>query len=192
MKIGKSSVVIVLATAGLISLGGCSQYVKRAEFDAAIAGLKASDSQLQAQIDSLGAAMEQRLAKYDARLTKLEGRIRVDTVAHFGFDQSELKAQDKQMLDEFAAVMQEYHTDALVTVEGFTDPAGSRAYNKKLGQERADAVRDYLVGVAGMTADSVRAVSYGESVNRQVAKGEIRADGRRNRRVSLVIDFAGV
>lgn len=190
MKIGKASAAIVLATAGLISLGGCSNYVKRAEFDAAISGLKATDGQLQAQIDSLGAAMEQRLAKYDARLTKLEGRIRVDTVAHFGFDQSELMAQDKQMLDEFAAVMQEYHPDALVTVEGFTDPAGSRSYNKKLGQERADAVREYLVST-GMATDGVRAVSYGEDSNRQIDQGETRSSGQRNRRVALVIDFAG-
>lgn len=189
MKIGKVSGVIVLALAGLVSLGGCSKYVKQADFDAAIAGLKSTDSQLQAQIDSLGATMQQRLAEYDARLTTMEGRIRVDTVAHFQFDESTLQSADKQMLDEFANIMQQYHPDALVTVEGFTDAAGSRAYNKKLGKQRADAVRAYLVSNAGMSAESVRAVSYGEDSNRQVDAGEIRESGQRNRRVALVIDF---
>ncbi|MCB1570846.1 MAG: OmpA family protein, partial [Xanthomonadales bacterium] len=85
----------------------------------------------------------------------------------------------------------EHHSNALVTVEGFTDPAGSRAYNKRLGQARADAVRNYLVDNASMPADQVRAVSYGEDTDRQVQKGMTRAEGVENRRVTLVIDFAG-
>ncbi|MGA7298499.1 MAG: OmpA family protein [Rhodanobacteraceae bacterium] len=187
----KTTAAIMLAVAGAVTLGGCTQYVKKADYDAAISKLQATDQHLQEQIDSLSADMQQRFSKYDARLTEMEGRIRVDTVAHFDFNKSQLKDPDRKMLDDFADVMREHHSNALVTVEGFTDPAGSRAYNKRLGQRRADAVRNYLVNDAGMSGDRVRAVSYGESLDRQVDKGETRDNGERNRRVSLVIDFAG-
>ncbi len=179
-----------LGLTAVVAFAGCSNYVKRSEFDATVAQLQQTDKNLQQQIDSLSQDIEQRFAQYDAKITKLEGRIRVDTVAHFDFDQSTLSPQDKAMLDDFANVMSEHHADAVVTVEGFTDPAGSAAYNKRLGKKRAEAVRDYLVG-QGMNADQLRAVSYGEDGNRQVKSGAAGDNGAPNRRVALVIDFAG-
>lgn len=173
-----------------VSLGGCTNYVKRADFDAAIQELRNKDQDLQQQITSLSQDMQQRFSQYDAKITQLEGRVRVDTVAHFDFNKSDLHDQDKAMLDDFAKVMRDHHTDALVTVEGFADPAGSASYNRRLGKKRAEAVRDYLVG-QGMSADRVRAVSYGEDKNRQVDPGAYGDNGGSNRRVSLVVDFAG-
>ncbi len=175
----------------MVAFAGCSSYVKRSEFNAAVAKLQNTDQGLQQQIDSLSQDMQQHFAKYDAQITAMQGRIRVDTVAHFAFDEATLEDRDKAMLDEFASVMKQHHSDALVTVEGFTDPAGSAAYNKRLGKERADAVRDYLVNQAGMAASQVRAVSYGEAGNRQVKPGASGSPGAPNRRVSLVIDYAG-
>jgi peptidoglycan-associated lipoprotein len=135
--------------------------------------------------------MQQRFAKYDAQITAMQGRINVDTAAHFAFGDATLRDQDKPLLDDFAKVIGQHHSDALITVEGFTDPAGSAGYNKRLGLKRAQAVRDYLVGTGGLNADKVRAVSYGEASNRQVEKGQIRDAGANNRRVTLVVDFAG-
>lgn len=173
-----------------VALAGCSNYVKRADFDSTIAELKNTDQNLQQQITSLSQEMQQKFAQYDTQITQLQGRVRVDTVAHFDFNQSTLKDQDKPMLDDFAKVVSEHHPGLLVTVEGFADPAGSASYNKRLGQQRADAVREYLVST-GLSADSVRAVSYGESSNRLVKPGASGDSGADNRRVSLVVDFAG-
>ena len=174
-----------------VALAGCSNYVKRTDFDAEIAKLHATDQSLQQQIDSLQQDMQSHFAKYDTQITAMQGRIRVDTVAHFVFNQASLQDNDKAMLDEFAKVMRAHHSDALVTVEGFADPAGSAAYNKRLGMKRADAGRNYLVNNDGMAASQVRAVSYGEAHNRQVKPGAKRGAGEPNRRASLVIDFAG-
>ncbi len=184
---------LVLGVAATALLAGCSNYVKKDDFNAAIAELQATDQQLQSQVDSLKAVqaeLQQKFAKYDARLTAMEGRIRVDNVAYFDFDKAELKDQYKPMLDEFAKVMSAHHANAVVTVEGFADPSGAKAYNKRLGLERAQAVRDYLVNQGGMAGTSVRAVSYGEAANRQLAEGESRAAGKKNRRAVLVIDMA--
>lgn len=182
---------LAVGMTAMVAFAGCSNYVKRSEFNAAIAKLQNTDQGLQQQIDSLSQDMKQHFAQYDAQITAMQGRIRVDTVAHFAFNKADLQDKDKAMLDEFAKVMKQHHSDALVTVEGFTDPAGSASYNKRLGKERAQAVRDYLVNQDGMSTSQVRAVSYGESKNRQVKPGASGDAGELNRRVSLVIDFAG-
>ena len=174
-----------------VAFAGCTNYVKRSDFDAAITKLQNTDQSLQQQINSLQQDMQSHFAKYDTQITAMQGRIRVDTVAHFAFNEATLQDNDKAMLDEFAKVMRTHHSDALVTVEGFADPAGSAAYNKRLGKQRANAVRDYLVNNDGMAASQVRAVSYGEAHERQVKPGATRAAGEPNRRASLVIDFAG-
>ncbi|MGN6739189.1 OmpA family protein [Dyella sp.] len=173
------------------ALGGCSQYVKKADYDAAISELRANDQKQQQQIDALTQDMQQRFAKYDAQITAMQGRINVDTAAHFAFGDATLRDEDKPLLDDFAKVISQHRSDAVITVEGFTDPAGSPSYNKRLGLKRAEAVRDYLVSTGGLNADKIRAVSYGEASNRQVEKGQVRDAGSSNRRVTLVVDFAG-
>ncbi|HET7267886.1 MAG TPA: OmpA family protein [Oleiagrimonas sp.] len=189
-KIQRSLCLAVGMTA-VVAFAGCSNYVKQKDFKAAISQLQSTDQNLQQQINSLSQDMKQHFAKYDAQITAMQGRIRVDTVSHFAVNQADIGSQDKAMLDEFAKVMRKHHSDALVTVEGFADPSGSASYNKKLGEERAEAVRDYLVNQGGMAASQVRTVSYGEADNRQVKPGATGAAGQVNRRVSLVIDFAG-
>ena len=139
-----------------------TSYIKRDEFDSTIADLRATDQKLQSQIDSLS-------QKHDALVTQLAGRVRVETGAHFATGDATLSDQDKPLLDDFARVIKDSHSDALITVEGFTDPAGSAATNRRLGLQRAQAVRDYLVS-SGLGAEQVRAVSYGEDQNRQVRR----------------------
>src|SRR3546814_20880136 len=100
-------------------------------------------------------------------MSQLQGRVRVELAAHFDYDKAGLRDEDKPALDDFVSVIKQ-HPDTIITVEGFTDAAGSVAYNKKLGQERADAVRDYLIQTGGLAANQVRAVSYGKAKNRQL------------------------
>lgn len=176
--------------AAAATLAGCTDYVKTSDFNAEIAKLQATDQSLQ-QIDSLSQDMKTHVSKYDADITAMQGRIRVNDIAHFGFNSSTLRPQDKPKLDQFAKIMRAHHSDALVTVEGFADPAGSVAYNQRLGMQRADVVRDHLVNTDGMPASRVRAVSYGKARNRLVKPGATHAAGRPDRLTTLVIDFAG-
>ncbi len=173
------------------ALGGCTNYVKKADFDSAIAELRANDQQQQQRLDSLTQEMKQHFADYDAKISQLGGRVRLDTAAHFAFNDATLRDEDKPLLDDFAKVISSHYPNALVTVEGFADPAGSRSYNKRLGERRAEAVRDYLVSGGGLSSDRLRTVSYGESNDRQVEPGATREQGQTNRRVTLVVDFAG-
>ncbi|HEY5973076.1 MAG TPA: OmpA family protein [Pseudoxanthomonas sp.] len=146
--------------------------------------LRATDQHLQGQIEALS-------QKHDALVTQIAGRTHVDSGAHFATGDAMLSEQEKPLLDDFARVIRSSHSDALITVEGLADPAGSTAFNRRFGQRRAEAVRDYLVSSGGLPAGQVRAVSYGEDKNRQVRPGATGEAGRDNRRIGLVVDYAG-
>lgn len=175
----------------IVALCGCTSYVKKSDFDAAISELRANDQKQQQEIDAITQEMHQKFGQYDTQITAMQGRINVDTIAHFDTNQTTLRDEDKQRLDEFAKVMREHHAQAVITAEGFADPAGSAGYNQHLAQKRAEAVRDYLVQSGGLDAAQVRAVGYGKAANRQVVKGATGEQGMPNRRVSLVTDFVG-
>jgi peptidoglycan-associated lipoprotein len=151
-------------------------------------------SALEARTDQRFQALEQSLRtmedEFGARVDRIEGSLRVHTPVSFGFDDASLGAEEVTVLDRIASVLREYYPEAVVTVEGFTDPAGSRAYNQRLGQRRADEVRSYLVTTGGLSPDQVRAVSYGEDTSRLILPGAAGPGdaGRENRRAVIVID----
>jgi peptidoglycan-associated lipoprotein len=125
------------------------------------------------------------------RLEGVEASLRFVTPIHFAYDRAEIRPEDREFLDRFAAVMKQRYADATITVEGFPDPAGNEAYNLALGRRRAETVRTYLVDSGGLAPAQVRAVSYGEATDRLVlpnahGPGE---PGLENRRVAMVIDF---
>jgi len=80
----------------------------------------------------------------------------------FGFDKSILRPEGKQALDKF---VEDLHGASFETmaVTGHTDRIGSDAYNQKLSERRANAVRNYLVEFGGIPADKITARGAGES-----------------------------
>ena len=69
-------------------------------------------------------------------------------------------------------------------VEGYTDSVGGDDVNQRLSEQRANAVREYLVSQS-VTDDSITARGFGKT--RPVA-GNDTAPGRQlNRRVELVV-----
>jgi peptidoglycan-associated lipoprotein len=165
--------------------------------DSALGGrITATDQRVTAmstRLDSLERDLQALKTEFNASVQRMETAVRFNVPVHFEFDDASLTETDRPMLDRFAQVASKYFTDATITVEGFTDPAGSASYNMALGMDRAEAVRDYLVSTAGLTADHLKAVSYGEATNRQVVPGAQGpgAAGVENRRVALVIDYVG-
>lgn len=181
-------------------LAGCSQYIKRDEFDSTVSDLRSTDENLQAQLSDMNelfseltGQLNRKFEGYDAEIAAVQGRLRVEMTAHFGYDAADLRDEDKPALDQFTQVIREHHSNVIVTVEGFTDPAGDAKYNQWLGLQRANAVRDYLVNTGGLNGEKVRAVSYGEDTERLIKPGAWGAEGAANRRVALVIDYvAGI
>jgi len=80
----------------------------------------------------------------------------------FGFDASAVQPAGKTALDGFAGELGSTQYDT-VNVTGHTDRLGSTAYNQTLSQQRADAVKTYLVSTGKVDAAKVSAVGKGES-----------------------------
>ena len=74
----------------------------------------------------------------------------------FAFDKSSVTPAGKQALDKFAVDLKGSQYE-LVLVTGHTDRIGSHAYNQKLSERRAEAVRAYLANSAGITAGKINA-----------------------------------
>jgi peptidoglycan-associated lipoprotein len=89
-------------------------------------------------------------------------RLKLLGEVHFDFNKSEIREVDKPVLSKNADVLKKF--DFLkITVEGHCDERGSVEYNLALGERRAKAAYDYLVGL-GVAPARLRTVSYGKEV----------------------------
>ena len=97
-------------------------------------------------------------------------------------------AEGKQVhaiLDQLASALVEEDGNVYLEIQGHTDSTGSDAYNRMLGERRAEAVRAYLNGEHAIPLHRISVISYGES--RPIADNST-ADGRaQNRRVTVVV-----
>jgi len=101
---------------------------------------------------------------------------------NFDFDKATLRQDDIGTLDDDVATLKSWG-DVDIEVAGHTDSMGSDAYNMKLSQQRAGAVRNFLIS-KGVAADRLTAKGYGES---QAVADNATEEGRfKNRRVELV------
>lgn len=99
------------------------------------------------------------------------------TTVNFAFNSAALDAGARDTLREQAAFIRRF-PEVRFRVYGHTDKVGSDAYNRRLGQRRADAVVNFLIsqGISRSRLEAV--VSYGETQPIIVTEGR----ERRNRR----------
>ncbi|WP_411172351.1 OmpA family protein [Pseudomonas saxonica] len=101
----------------------------------------------------------------------------------FDFDKANVKSQYMPDINNVADFMKQYPSTT-TTVAGYTDSVGTDAYNLKLSQRRADAVRTALVN-QGVASNRVDAVGHGKA--NPVATNAT-AEGRAlNRRVEATV-----
>jgi OmpA-OmpF porin, OOP family len=90
-------------------------------------------------------------------------KITLASKALFDFDKAVLKPEGKAAIDtEIIAKLRDVQKLELVLVTGHTDRIGSQAYNQKLSERRADAVRDYLVS-KGVAKDKIETLGMGKT-----------------------------
>jgi len=104
---------------------------------------------------------------------------------YFEFNKADIKPESYPVLDSIALFLKEY-PNVKVEIGGHTDSRGSDAYNLKLSQARANAVREYLIKVHNISPDRLIAKGYGE--RRLVVYPEkTEEDYQMNRRVEFTI-----
>ncbi len=111
--------------------------------------------------------------------------VRVELDVKFDFDKADVKQDSYSDIENLAEFMKQYPQTA-TTVEGHTDSTGNAAYNQKLSERRAAAVRDTLVNQYGVEADRVNAVGYGK--DRPVADNATNEGRAINRRVEASVE----
>ncbi|MHA6493262.1 OmpA family protein [Pseudomonas borbori] len=111
--------------------------------------------------------------------------VRVELDVKFDFDKANVREESYGDIKNLADFLKQYPQTS-TTVEGHTDSVGTDAYNQKLSERRANAVREVLVNQYGVEAERVNAAGYGES--RPVADNSSESGRAVNRRVEAEVE----
>ena len=162
--------------------------VTAAQADAAASRSIADKAQQdQHQSDSEKAVLRAQLSEQLNRIlaTRDSARGLIVSMSDVLFDTGmySLKPGAREKLAKVAGILIAYPS-LDIQVGGYTDNVGGDELNQRLSENRAGAVRDYLVG-AGVATDSVTAKGFGNS--EPVASNDNSAGRQENRRVELVV-----
>jgi outer membrane protein OmpA-like peptidoglycan-associated protein len=101
----------------------------------------------------------------------------------FEFGKYDLKPEAREKLAKVSGILLSF-PGLTLEVDGYTDNIGSDEFNQKLSEERAGAVRDYLVS-QGVSSDSISTKGFGKT--NPIAPNDTSEGRQENRRVELVV-----
>jgi outer membrane protein OmpA-like peptidoglycan-associated protein len=162
--------------------------ISAAQADAQQARIAAANAQQnENQANSDKAAMRAKLSEQLNLIleTRDSARGLIVSMSDVLFDTGKftLKPGAREKLAKVAGILIAY-PGLNIEVGGYTDNVGGDAMNQKLSENRAGAVRDYLVQ-QGVTTNSVTSKGYGNTL--PVASNDNSAGRQENRRVELVV-----
>jgi adhesin transport system outer membrane protein len=110
-------------------------------------------------------------------------RVTFSSDALFDFDSATLKPEGRAGLDDLVTRIRAIELDVVIAV-GHTDGIGSAAYNQRLSERRAEAVKAHLVS-NGIPADRIR--TEGRGLTEPVASNATPEGRAQNRRVEVTV-----
>lgn len=102
---------------------------------------------------------------------------------HFDYDSYAIKVSEMEILSGIIGWLRD-HPGTHLLVEGHCDERGSNEYNLALGEQRALAVRQYIID-QGIQSQRIQTISYGEE--RPIDPGSNEAAWSQNRRAHFLI-----
>jgi outer membrane protein OmpA-like peptidoglycan-associated protein len=132
--------------------------------------------------------VRQAMQALGAQESDLEVKVDLPADVLFDFDKADIRADAADALGRLATVIRGY-PNGKVDIEGHTDSKGDDAYNQRLSERRAEAVKRWLVDKESIAADRLATRGAGES--RPVADNSTDAGRQKNRRVEVVVHKAG-
>ena len=115
----------------------------------------------------------------DYQIYGLEEKVLFDT------DKSTIKPSAAEALKQISASITKRYAGKDVRVLGFADARGDKSYNRELSQQRAEAVKNYLVATDKLPADHLSTEAFGESA--PAASNATPAGRQENRRVEIAV-----
>lgn len=154
-----------------------------ARSEAEVARMEADTARMAAaQAQQRAAALESEIMAMHARETERGLLLTLGDVL-FETGKANLKPGTVADLDQLAAFLAKY-PDRTVTIEGHTDNVGPDAYNLTLSQQRADAVKSYLLRQG---VDASRIVTRGMGESAPVVANDTEGHRQQNRRVEIIV-----
>ncbi len=105
-------------------------------------------------------------ASYNAKTTTESGAAHASIGVPILFDlnSATIKPDSRSTLSEIAAALRSPTLKGVkILLEGHTDASGQAEANLELSQQRADAVRDYLVREGGVPGDQLSTIGKGQT-----------------------------
>lgn len=131
-----------------------------------------------------GCKVEQKVVLTEKKIEVKDSVSFSSNKVFFGTNRIELAADYKKMLDQIAEVLRNHPEISRVQIQGHTDNTGEPAYNLGLSEQRAEAVRSYLVQ-QGVAEGRLEAKGFGQT--QPIASNDTPAGREQNRRVEFII-----
>ena len=137
------------------------------------------------KFNQLYVAVQDYFEKDEAEVYKQENQLVLRLKAmRFPVGKSIIMPENYALLSKVQKAIRTFD-DPRVIVEGHTDATGSDEVNTLLSQQRAEAVREYMIANQTLPPDSVSAVGYGSE--RPLASNATPAGRAINRRIDILI-----
>lgn len=133
----------------------------------------------------LGKALEDLESIAKVKAEEKRWTITLSGQVLFESGKSQLMQIAKSRLDKVVTALKEADADKTITIYGYTDSVGTEAFNDKLSQDRADAVRTFLIS-QGIPASRIEAKGMGEK--NPIASNSTPEGRANNRRVEIVVE----
>jgi len=88
---------------------------------------------------------------------------KVGALIQFEYDSVTIRPDSHGLLAQYADALTTGLQNAVLLIAGHTDYKGTEEYNQTLSQQRAEAVKQFLVETHGIKAHQLRCVGFGES-----------------------------
>lgn len=163
-----------------------------AELEEKLGGVKKEKSELalrmeaQAKIKKKYEDVEKTFTKEEARVLRTpENELIIRLLGlNFASGKSVIEPKYFSILTKVQNAIKNF-PESKIKVEGHTDSFGGDEMNLKLSQDRADAVKAYLMANMGLDESRIEAVGFGES--NPIANNETSEGRTKNRRIDIII-----
>jgi outer membrane protein OmpA-like peptidoglycan-associated protein len=189
----RPAIFLTVMAASALSLGGCAtrEYVDQhvAAVDAKVQTTQGQVDQHQTHLGQLDQSTKEALDRATAAGKLAEGKflysmVLSDDSVKFPVDSAKLSAEADQRLTEFAEKLKNDNRNVYLEIQGHTDARGPDSLNKRLGEERAEAVRLFM-NKHGVPLNRMSTISYGKQ--EPATDNKTRAGRAQNRRVVLIV-----
>lgn len=205
----KTRWVSTMLTGGALLLGisGLTACASKTYVGEEVAKSSAATDKRINEVESQVEATQTKVKQHDVKLTELDNATRQaleraqqagklaegkfvyslvlsDDAAKFPVNQHELSTEAQDQLNAFAERLKGENKNVYLEIQGHTDATGSDAYNLKLGEARAEAVRRYL-NKQGVALNRMSTISYGKS--EPVESNKTKEGRAKNRRVVVIV-----